>query len=212
MNILIPIWSMVHKQMEYGLVWITNLHRSDYLKTWSSKPWKDKDQKFEDRRLDQWISQSNSNTAALQSVCTIKHKHEILKFFVNWIIIFIIDYFMEFSLFWCILQQKFYNSWYFYEYLVVKILQLLGFLQISCYLETLLKECEISGDLKKILETWQHCSLEKWQRRGGRENRNGNKKNEYTRNGSQIPGNVSKSETKYVFGNGNKMIRQYSFD
>ncbi len=30
---------------------------------------------------------------------------------------------------------------------------ILGFLQISCCLETILKECEIPEDLKKILET-----------------------------------------------------------
>ncbi len=45
-----------------------------------------------------------------------------------------------------------------YEYLVIKILQFLGFLLISYYLETILKECEISGDFKKIFETWQHCA------------------------------------------------------
>ncbi len=41
-----------------------------------------------------------------------------------------------------ILLSKFYNSWDFYQFLVILML---------------LKECEVSGDLKKILESWQQC-------------------------------------------------------
>ncbi len=39
---------------------------------------------------------------------------------------------------------------------MIKILQFFGIITNICYLETILKECEISGDLQKILETWQH--------------------------------------------------------
>ncbi len=68
---------------------------------------------------------------------------EILNFFGNWIVIFIINYF--------------YGIFGFLVRFAAKILQFLGFLRISCYLETTLKACEISEDLKKILERWQHC-------------------------------------------------------
>ncbi len=67
---------------------------------------------------------------------------EILKIFGNWIIIFIIDFLWNFC---------FFNAF------CRRVLQFLGFLRIYSYLETTLKECEISGDLKKILERWQHC-------------------------------------------------------
>ncbi len=53
---------------------------------------------------------------------------------------------MEFSLFGGFCKKKIYNSWDFYEYLVI-----LRQLRISCYLETILRECEISADLRKIL-------------------------------------------------------------
>ncbi len=61
-----------------GIVRIINLRkpsRSDYLKTQSSKPQRDEDLRLEGRRLDQWISRSNSNATALHNVCTIKHKN-----------------------------------------------------------------------------------------------------------------------------------------
>ncbi len=69
---------------------------------------------------------------------------EILKFFGNWIII--------------IHNWLFYKIFAFLAHFAAKILQFLGFLRISCYLEIILKGCEISWDLKKILEGWQHWS------------------------------------------------------
>ncbi len=78
-----------------------------------SKPQRDEDQ---DGRLDQLIKLKHYCT--MYALSTTRTK--ILKFFRNWIIIlFIIEYFMQFLLYWCILRQKFYKSWDFYKYLVI---------------------------------------------------------------------------------------------
>ncbi len=126
--------------MEYGIVRKINLHRpkQDRLLE-DSKLKASKGQKPKDRRLDQPIKLEHYCTTQCMHYQTQKRK-----------------YWLFYGIF-----LKFYNSWDFYEYLVIKILQFLGLLQISCYLEIILKVCEISGDLKKILETWQHwmCPL-----------------------------------------------------
>ncbi len=127
--------------MEYRIVCIINLPsptQDNYLNTGSSKSRRKKDPKTEDS-----ISWSNSNTTALHSVCTIKHKNGNIKIF--W------------KLNHNIHNRLFYGIFIFLVNFAVKILQFLGFLRISCYLEIILKECEISRDLKKILERWQHC-------------------------------------------------------
>ncbi len=68
----IPTWPMViHERMEYRIVRIIKLHRprQEWLLE-ESKFEVSKRQRPEDRRLDQWISRSNSSTTALHSVCT----------------------------------------------------------------------------------------------------------------------------------------------
>ncbi len=102
------IWTILiqpmasHERMKYGTVQIINLHRptqvrlleDSKLKASKRKRWNTRRQKT--RSMDQPIK--------LKHYCTTQCLHsntrmEILKFFGNWIIIFIIDYFMEFSLF-----------------------------------------------------------------------------------------------------------------
>ncbi len=130
-------------QMEYGIVQIINQPRSTQERLLEeSKLEASKRRRTEDGRLGQRISQSNSNTTALHSVCTIKHKKGNIE------------------IFWRLNHNI--HSWLFYgifAFLVhstAKILQFLGFLWISSYLDTILKECEIAEDLKKIFERWQH--------------------------------------------------------
>ncbi len=87
-------------RMEYGIVRIINLTGPLQERLLEDSKLKAlKKQRPKDGRLDQRISQSNSNTTALHSVWIIKHKNRNIEFFGNCIIIFIIDYFMEFSLF-----------------------------------------------------------------------------------------------------------------
>ncbi len=129
-------------RIEYGIVQIINLPRLmqgrllEDSKLKLLKRWR-----LEDGRFDQRISQSNWNTTTQHSVCTIKHKNRNIEIFWklnhnvhNWL---------------------FYGIFTFLAHFAAKILQFFRFLQISCYLEIILKNSEIFGEVKKILETWQ---------------------------------------------------------
>ncbi len=82
-------------QMKYGIVWIINLPWPAQERLFEdSKPWQDKDLKMEDS-----INGSADQTQTLLHYTVYalsRTRMEILKFFGNWIVIFIIDYFMKF--------------------------------------------------------------------------------------------------------------------
>ncbi len=106
--------------------------------TWSWKPRRDKDLKMEDS-ISGWADQTQ--TLLHYTVYALSNtRMEILNFFGNWIIIFVVNY-LEFRLFSAFCSKNF------------VILRL--FTNILLSWNNL--ECEISGDLKKILERRQHC-------------------------------------------------------
>ncbi len=122
------IWPMaIHEWMEYGTVRINSPHRPTQRRLLEeSKPRRDKEPKAEDS-----ISGSDDRTHKLlhYTVYALSNtRTEILKFSRNWTIIFIIEYFTEFSWVFCafcsknfiilgifmnILLSKFYSSEYF---------------------------------------------------------------------------------------------------
>ncbi len=120
-------------RMEYGIVRIIHLPRAT--QEWlleDAKLGTSKRQSFEDGRLHQWISLSNSNTTALHSVCTMRHKNGHNEIFSK-------------------LNHNIHN-WLFYE--IFKNFTILGiFTSIFLSWDTF-KGCEICVDLKKILERW----------------------------------------------------------
>ncbi len=56
----------------------------------------------------------------------------------------------------------FYRIFAFSVQFAAKILQFWGLLRMSRYVKIILKKCEISEDLKKLLERWQRCLFEEF--------------------------------------------------
>ncbi len=104
--------------------------------TWRLKAWSLEETKTKNPKTEDLMSGSANQTQTLlhYTVYALSNtRTEILKFFENWITIFIIDYFMDFHFFgaFCsknfiilgiftnILLSNFYNYWNFYKYLVI---------------------------------------------------------------------------------------------
>ncbi len=160
-----PLWiwpisiqlTVIYERMEYGIVQIINLHRpTSQILLEDSKLEASKRQRPRDRTLDQRISRSNSNTTALHSVYTIKHKKGNIEIFWklnhnihNWLFYGVFAFLVHFA-------AKIYNTWDFHEYLI-KILQFLELLQTSCYLQTILER--MWNIWKYQVNSWDLASL-----------------------------------------------------